>query len=85
MSHDYKSHFARWGNPSAILSDNGPEYTVDKFREFTAKLDIEHWTGAPGHASANGRAELSVKAAQHRMEECKRRQTEPIHGDAGDS
>ena len=32
-----KSHFARWGIPSAIVSDNGPQYTADKFREFTAE------------------------------------------------
>ena len=73
-----KSHFARWWNLSTIVRNNGSQYTADKFREFTAKWDIEHWTGAPGHANANGKAESSVKAAKHRMEECKRRQTDPL-------
>ena len=70
MIHVLKSHFARLGNPSTIVSDNGPHYNAEKFREFNAKWDIEHWT------CANGKVESSVKAAKHRMEECKRRQTD---------
>ena len=83
MIHVLKSHFARWGYPSTILSENGPQYTADKFREFTAKWDTEHSTDAPGHANANGKAESSVKAAKHRMEECKRRQTDQFMATAG--
>ena len=82
---DLKSHFARWGIPSTIVSDNGPQYAADKFHEFTAEWDIEHCTSAPGHANANGKAESGVKAAKHMMEKCKRSHTDPIRGDAGDT
>ena len=73
-----KSHFARWGIPSTIVSDNGPQYTADKFRGFTAEWDIEHCTSAPGHANENGKAKSGVKAAKHMMEKCKRSHTDPF-------
>ena len=57
MIHALNSHFARWGNLSTIVSDNGSQYTADKFREFTAKWDPEHWTSAPGHGNASGKTE----------------------------
>lgn len=72
-----KAHFARNGIPSVIVSDNGPQYVSDEFQRFAAKWDIEHQTSAPGHQSANGRAEAAVKAAKLMFTKCKKSQTDP--------
>ena len=29
-----KSHFARYGIPDQVISDNGPQFTADEFAEF---------------------------------------------------
>ena len=73
-----KSHFARWGIPSTLISDNGPQYTAEQFKKFIIEWDIEHCTSAPGHANANGKAESGVKAAKQLMEKCKRSHSDPF-------
>ena len=52
-----KSHFARFGIPYVIVSDNGPQYVSEEFRTFAAKWDFEHQTSAPGHQNTNGKAD----------------------------
>ena len=63
-----KAHFGRWGIPSTLISDNGPQFTAAQFQTFLSEWEIQHPTNAPGHASANGKAESGVKAAKQMME-----------------
>ena len=73
-----KAHFWRWGNPSTLISDNGPQFTAAQFQTFLSEWEIQHHTSAPGHPNANGKAASGVKAAKQMMEKCKRSTTDPV-------
>ena len=62
-----KSHFARYGTPDRVVSDNGPQFTSDKFEQFTKEWEFDHLTISPGNSKANGKAESAVKTAKRLM------------------
>ena len=49
-----KRHFARYGCPEVLVSDNDPQYTSSEFATFSLQWDFEHCTSSPGHSQANG-------------------------------
>ena len=59
-----KSHFARYGIPDQIVSDNGPQFTSKESATFAKTWDFEHLTSNPGNSKANGKAESGVKTAK---------------------
>ena len=59
-----KAHFARYGIPSQLISDNGPQFVSAQFQKFTQDWDIEHLTTSPHNSKANGKAESAVKSAK---------------------
>ena len=56
-----RSVFATHGLPQMLVTDNGPAFTSNEFREFTQKNGIKHVTSAPYHPSSNGQAEWAVQ------------------------
>ena len=54
-------HFARYGIPEVVVSDNGPQYASAEFADFARKLDFEHRTSSPTFPQSNGKAENAVK------------------------
>ena len=50
-------HFARHGIPQILISDNGPQYVSDEFKQFTKSWDFEHKTSSPMYSKSNGLAE----------------------------
>ena len=62
-----KGHFARYGVPSVIMSDNGPQFSAAEFKSFVGEWGIEHKTSSPGYPRSNGKAEAAVKAAKYMM------------------
>ena len=62
-----KGHFARYGIPRKLVSDNGPQFRSHKFKSFTKRWGIEHITSSPGHPQANGKAEAAVKIIKGMM------------------
>ena len=57
-------HFARYGIPEVLVSDNGPQYASAEFADFTQELDIDHRTSSPTFPQSNGRAENAVKTVK---------------------
>ena len=59
-----KSHFARYGIPHQVISDNGPQFASKEFADFAEKWDFEHLTSSPGNSKTNSKAESGVKTAK---------------------
>ena len=47
--------------PVMLLSDNGPNYASQEFRQFTEDWNFQHITSSPHHHKSNGKAESAVK------------------------
>ena len=54
------SIFAERGLPTTIVSDNGPQFTSQKFGEHMKANGIKHVLTPPYHPASNGMAEVSV-------------------------
>ena len=66
-----KGHFARYGCPETVVSDNGPQFSAKDFQQFAKSWDFEHATSSPGYPKANGKAESAVKTAKRLLRKCK--------------
>ena len=53
--------FSRHGLPEAIVSDNGPQFVSEEFRNFCNRNGIIHRKSAPYKPSTNGQAERIVQ------------------------
>jgi hypothetical protein len=60
-----KTHFARYGIPNTVFSDNGPQFTSERFQNFAEKYDFEHIRSDPHYHQSNGKAESAVKTAKN--------------------
>ena len=60
-----KNHFARYGIPEQLVSDNGPQFSCAEFAQFLQHWDCEHTPSSPGNSQANGKAEAAVKVAKN--------------------
>ena len=71
-----KSHFARHGLPTEVVSDNVP-FKSAEFRRFAERYDFKHVTSSPHYAQSNGRAEAAVKTCKRLMEKAADDQEDP--------
>ena len=62
-----KAHFARYGIPDVVMSDNGPQFSSERFAKFAETWEFQHDTSSPGHSQSNGKAESAVKTATKLM------------------
>lgn len=56
--------FTQVGAPRRITSDNGPQFSSHRFKEFCRRWDIVHDPSTPHNPQANGHAEAMVKAVK---------------------
>jgi len=66
-----KKLFARYGIPSQVMSDNGPQFTSSEFKNFSKDWDFEHYTSSSHHPKSNGKAESAVKTAKQLVRKAK--------------
>ena len=55
------SLFSRHGLPDKLVSDNGPQFTSEVFKEFMSNCGILHIKTAPYHPQTNGEAKRLVQ------------------------
>ena len=72
-----KNHFARYGCPNRLISDNGPQFVSSEFRKFANDWDFEHRTSSPGNSKANGKVESAVKTAKNLLRKALSARTDP--------
>ena len=63
----YISALHRYGIPDILVSDNGPQYTSDRFKKFEEDWNFEHVFSSPHYPQSNGKAENAVKTMKRPM------------------
>ena len=53
--------FASYGLPEQVVSDNGPQFVSEEFRQFMRGNGIRHFQCAPYHPASNGLVERFVR------------------------
>ncbi|KAK2557053.1 Retrovirus-related Pol polyprotein from transposon 17.6 [Acropora cervicornis] len=59
-----KQHFARYGIPDRVYTDNGPQFDCAEYTRFSNAWQFEHYTSSPYHSQSNGIVEAAVKTAK---------------------
>ena len=59
-----KAHFARHGIPLRCLTDNGPQFISNEYKNFAQTYGFEHVTSSPYWSRSNGKAEATVNDAK---------------------
>lgn len=59
-----KAHFARYGIPVKVITDNGPQFRAQQYEDFARQWGFSHVTSSPYHSQSNGKAESAVKIAK---------------------
>ena len=59
--------FARWGIPSVVVTDNGPQFLAQEFERFMKLNSIKHYKSSPYHTATNGLAERFVQTLKHAL------------------
>ena len=62
--HKTKQHFARFGIPDRVYTDNGPQFDCAEYTRFANHWQFEHLTSSPYHSQSNGLVEAAVKTAK---------------------
>jgi len=75
-----KYHFARYGCPDCLVSDNGLQFTSSEFIKFAKEWDFEHRTNSPGNSKVNRKVESAVKTAKNLIQKALDSRTDPYIG-----
>lgn len=62
-----REYICTWGIPIRIVTDNGPAFIAESFKEFLQKNGIKHTLTPPYHPASNGAAENSVKSFKNKF------------------
>ena len=62
-----KDIFSIHGIPDLVVSDNGPQFASQEFREFGVSYNFNHVTSSPHYPAANGEAERTVRTVKEML------------------
>lgn len=66
-----KHIFRRHGIPEIVMSDNGPEFASNSFREFARNWNFQHTTSSPRYPQSNGQVERAIQTVKNIMRKTK--------------
>ncbi len=69
--HICKQHFARYGIPEMMITDNGPAYASADFAFFSRSYGFKHVTSSPRYPQSNGKAEKAVQVIKSLFKKAK--------------
>ncbi|XP_014677059.1 PREDICTED: uncharacterized protein K02A2.6-like [Priapulus caudatus] len=72
-----KQVFSEQGIPETVISDNGPQYASQVFRQFTEEWGFSHVTSSPRYAQSNGFIERHVQTVKGVLAKAKAAHTDP--------
>jgi hypothetical protein len=75
-----KPMFARYGIPERVVSDNGPQYSSQEFKDFSKRYNFDHVTSSPYHPKSNGLAEKYVQVVKRIFEKARLDRQDPLLG-----
>ena len=64
---ELRSIFACHGLPEELVSDNGPQFRSELFKEFMQRNGVKHTLVPPYHPASNGAAERSVRIVKEAL------------------
>ena len=70
--------FSEFGIPRKVISDNGPQYAAQDFKNFSIKYAFEHTTSSPHYHQANGKVERFVATVKNTLQKCKETNEDPV-------
>ncbi|KAK3780772.1 hypothetical protein RRG08_001877 [Elysia crispata] len=79
-SHTIGTLKQQYGILKFIISDNRPQFTAEKFKEFTTRWNIVHNTSSSGHPQSNSKAGSVVKIIKYLMKRFWNAGTDPYEG-----
>ena len=59
-----KEQFSRHGIPDTLVTDNGPQFTSQEFKQFTHSWEFVHVSSSLHHNKSNGKVEAAVKVVK---------------------
>jgi hypothetical protein len=71
-----RSLFARYGFPTEVVSDNGPQFRAEVFQSFLRRHRVKQSFSPPYHPASNGLAERHVQTFKGMMKKCTGAKTE---------
>ena len=72
-----KAIFSEYGVPKSIVTDNGPCYSSEYFKEMMKDMGIHHITTSPHHHQSNGLAEGYVRIIKSLLQKAKETGDDP--------
>ncbi len=72
-----KSFLSRHGIVEKVISDNGPQYASEEFKQFAREWDFEHTCSSPLYPQSNGLAEKTVQTVKRLFTKAKSDSKDP--------